>query len=345
MADDSVVSSSSENSFDLQTLLEPWPDENPRVPITRNVSQESSFQQRIRTFGNADEESPFLMGKNPIDFLKGVKENLSKASTQEEYNGILDFENTDLQVREIRKDCFFLFLRTLGSPPLENSNSKEAILSFLESEREALEAELKDSGIHPTPALWISWTEDSFGINVLLEPEPSSATALANYRAQNADAEAQLFSLIRSLESQLSYGLPPQLNNGDYAQLIRDDFETAFNVNHYRGAIARELHEVQIMLLKSRLQDLLSDHMISEPSLESILQRSPYKNIRKEAYDFIEDQVQSISSMRYPFQRNILEGSLNQFIRDIEQNGTRAPIYREFYSYFTDEEFRRRLGL
>lgn len=190
-----------------------------------------------------------------------------------------------------------------------------------------------------------SWTEDSFGINVLPEPEPSSATALANYRAQNADAEAQLFSHIRSLESQLSYGLPPQLNNGEYAQLIRDDFETAFNVNHYRGAIARELHEVQIMLLKSRLQDLLSDHMISEPSLESILQRSPYKNIRKEAYDFIEDQVQSVSSMRYPFQRNILEGSLNQFIRDIEQNGTRAPIYREFYSYFTDAEFRRRLGL
>ena len=145
MADDS---SSSENSFDLQTLLEPWPDENPRVPITRNVSQESSFQQRIRTFGNADEESPFLMGKNPIDFYKEVQESLKEASTQEEYKWILDFENTDLQVREIRKECFFLFLRTLGSPPLENSN--EAILSFLESEREALEAELKDSGIHPS---------------------------------------------------------------------------------------------------------------------------------------------------------------------------------------------------
>ena len=50
--------------------------------------------------------------------------------------------------------------------------------------------------------------------------------------------------------------------------------------------------------------------------------------------------------MRYPFQRNILEGSLNQFLHDIEQNGTRASIYRDFYSYFTDEEFRRRvLGL
>lgn len=190
-----------------------------------------------------------------------------------------------------------------------------------------------------------SWTEDSFGINVLLEPEPSSATALANYRAQNADAEAQLFSLIRSLESQLSYGLPTQLNNGEYEQQVRETLETALNVNHYRGAIARELHEVQIMLLKSRLQEHLFNHMISEPSLESILQRSPYSNIRKEAYDFIEDQVQSVSSMRYPFQRNILEGSLNQFIRDIEQNGTRASIYRDFYSHFTDEEFRRRLGL
>jgi len=28
------------------------------------------------------------------------------------------------------------------------------------------------------------------------------------------------------------------------------------------------------------------------------------------------------ASVRCPFQRNILEGSLNQFIRDIEQNGT-----------------------
>lgn len=113
-----------------------------------------------------------------------------------------------------------------------------------------------------------SWTEDTFGINVLLEPEPDSATALANYRAQNADAERQLFSLIRSLESQLSYGLPTQLNNGEYEQEVRETLETALNVNHYRGAIARELHEVEIMLLKSRLQEHLFNHMISEPSLE-----------------------------------------------------------------------------
>lgn len=64
--------------------------------------------------------------------------------------------------------------------------------------------------------------------------------------------------------------------------------------------------------------------MISEPSLKSILQQSPYNDIREEAYDFIEDQVKSVNSMRYPFQRKILEGSLNLFIIDIEQNGARS---------------------
>ena len=81
--------------------------------------------------------------------------------------------------------------------------------------------------------------------------------------------------------------------------------------------------------------------MISEPSFQSIFEQSPYNDIRKEAYDFIEDQVKSVNSMRYPFQRNILEGSLNLFIRDIEQNG--AQSFRGFYSHFTDEEFRRGL--
>lgn len=108
----------------------------------------------------------------------------------------------------------------------------------------------------------------------LLESSSSTEGALANYQAQNADAEAQLFSLIQSLERQLSYGLPPQLNNnnGEYEQLVRNNLEAAFhfNVNHYRGAVASELFEVQIMLLKSRLQEHLFNHMISEPSLKSI---------------------------------------------------------------------------
>lgn len=67
-----------------------------------------------------------------------------------------------------------------------------------------------------------SWTEDSFEINVLLEPFPAEEErALSNYRAQNAHVEAELFSHIRDLEAQLAHGLPPQLNPGEYADLVR----------------------------------------------------------------------------------------------------------------------------
>ena len=81
--------------------------------------------------------------------------------------------------------------------------------------------------------------------------------------------------------------------------------------------------------------------MIGEPRIEEILNVSPYGDIRQEAFDFIEDKVKPVSSLQHSFQRNILEGSLNHFIRDIEEKGTDASIYGEFYSHFTDEEFRR----
>ena len=61
--------------------------------------------------------------------------------------------------------------------------------------------------------------------------------------------------------------------------------------------------------------------MISELNLQSILQQSPYNDIREEAYDFIEEEVKSVNSMRYHFQRILLEGSLKGFLRDIEENG------------------------
>ena len=60
MADDSLLSSSSESSFELQVLLEPWPDEPGQVQ--GNLSQESSFRPRVLAFGKVDEES-FLWGK------------------------------------------------------------------------------------------------------------------------------------------------------------------------------------------------------------------------------------------------------------------------------------------
>lgn len=74
---------------------------------------------------------------------------------------------------------------------------------------------------------------------VRLEPSSAAEAALSNYRAQNADVEAQLFSRIRSLESQLSHGLPPppQLNTGEYERLVRENLDTAMNVNHYHQVV------------------------------------------------------------------------------------------------------------
>lgn len=115
-----------------------------------------------------------------------------------------------------------------------------------------------------------SWTKDSFGINVPLEPPPLSAAevALSNFRAQNAAIEAELFSRIRGLEAQLAHGLPP--HPGEYEHLVRDNLESAVSVDHYRQALHHELFELRVMELKKDLQDKLFNKMIAEPRIENI---------------------------------------------------------------------------
>lgn len=117
-----------------------------------------------------------------------------------------------------------------------------------------------------------SWTEDSFEINVLLEPEPFSAAevALSNCRAQNAAIEEELFSRIRGLEAQPAYGLPPQLNDGDYERLVRENLANSCSINHYRISLSNELFELKIMDLKSKLQDRLFHSLVAEPRIDLI---------------------------------------------------------------------------
>lgn len=141
MADDSVLSSSSESSFELQVLLEPWPDEPGQVQ--RNLSQESSLRQRVLAFGKGNEESPFLMGKTSFAFFQEVEENIKSASTQREYNRILDFENRDLQIREQKRSCYSLFEDVLRKHPAlaekSYSNPQEAFLDFFAERRDELD--------------------------------------------------------------------------------------------------------------------------------------------------------------------------------------------------------------
>ncbi|CAH1412593.1 unnamed protein product [Lactuca virosa] len=136
----------------------------------------------------------------------------------------------------------------------------------------------------------------------------SSSESLATFRAKiTANNEAESYARIRSLESR------------DYYNLLLER--------------------------KGLLQDRLFDLMFGEQKIYRIMELSPYTNVRAEAYDFLEGKVEPVSSLQHSFQRDIMDGSLNFSIQDINQSGRNSQIYREFYSHFTDEGFRLKFGL
>jgi hypothetical protein len=169
---------------------------------------------------------------------------------------------------------------------------------------------------------------------------------LATFRAEiAADNEAEIYARIRSLQSRDYYNLPPQNNPGEYEALVRNDFDQAMDVPHYRVILDREFFEITVLEKKGLLQDKFFDILMGEQKIDRIMELSPYKNIRAEAYDFLEGKVEPVSSGQHSFQRDIMAGSLDFFIKDINQSGRNSQIYREFYSHFTDEGFRLKFGL
>ncbi|KAM7460648.1 hypothetical protein LguiB_035955 [Lonicera macranthoides] len=107
---------------------------------------------------------------------------------------------------------------------------------------------------------------------------------------------------MRKLEAQLAYGLPPQLNPGEYEPKIRDELKSAVSLRDYAGILSRELRDMQIYELKKGLarKTFQFNCLISEPQLESILDLSPYRDIREAAYDFIEEKDQIYISKENP---------------------------------------------
>jgi hypothetical protein len=68
------------------------------------------------------------------------------------------------------------------------------------------------------------------------------------------------------------------------------------------------------------------------------MNESPY--IRETAFDFFEQQTNKSNPMNNSIQRNVLEGALFHYIRDIEKNGRNSSRFLEFRDYFTDIDFR-----
>lgn len=65
--------------------------------------------------------------------------------------------------------------------------------------------------------------------------EDSSSESLNTYRNLiAAENEAEIFARLQNLENQDLYNVPPQNNLGDYARLVREHFDQAINVEHYR---------------------------------------------------------------------------------------------------------------
>ena len=200
-------------------------------------------------------------------------------------------------------------------------------------------------GSHPLDFGWwiCSFDNGADSSNLPALESSSSSESLATYRnVIAAENEAEIYQRIRVLENQHYYNIPPQNNQGDYERLVREHFDQAINVDHYLEIFDKEYKEVQILEKKALLQERLQNH---EQNIDRIIEMSPYTNVRAEAYHFIQNKVEPVSNLHYAFQRNIMEGSLNSFLQQINQHDRQSDIYREFYRYFTDEEFRRAMGL
>jgi hypothetical protein len=74
-----------------------------------------------------------------------------------------------------------------------------------------------------------------------LESSYETNNILELFRTEQASVESELFSRIANLEAQLAHGLPPQLNPGEYANLVREHLDGAVSIDHYRKSIIPKL--------------------------------------------------------------------------------------------------------
>ncbi|EPS74632.1 hypothetical protein M569_00111 [Genlisea aurea] len=178
------------------------------------------------------------------------------------------------------------------------------------------------------------------------DSEAAFQAYLANtIEERTATPEGLLFSQIRLLENGGFYNLPPQNAPDEYASIVRLHLSQAINQNHFWEILNREFFELSVLQRRGLIETKLYQLMASEPQLARILEYALSHNIRLEADSFIQERLAPVLDQRTPLERYVLDNQLNSFIRDLTENRRASAIYRNFYSYFIDEDFRRRLGL
>ena len=193
---------------------------------------------------------------------------------------------------------------------------------------------------------WVS-SDSSGGENSLPPLESSSSSeSLNTFRnVYAADYEHTIYNRIRTLENGNFYNIPPQTRPGEYESIVRQHFDQAITVDHLRSAMDMEYNEVLIWEKKALLQDRLFSFMISEENLQRIIELSPYEDIRKEAFEFIEGEVEFLNNLQSPSERGQMNERLSSFLTSIRRHGRASPTYKKLDSHFIDEEFRRQNGL
>jgi hypothetical protein len=109
--------------------------------VVQNRSLESSMQNRVVRLEQDD--SPYLLGKAKGTYWSDIRLQLEHAPSQKEYNRLLEFENRDLQIRELRHECLRLFEGVLKDHPTLADQApytpQEAFNDFLDQRRVQLD--------------------------------------------------------------------------------------------------------------------------------------------------------------------------------------------------------------
>jgi len=117
---------------------------------------------------------------------------------------------------------------------------------------------------------------------------------MEQFPALNLEGEVELFGRISLLENRMIDGLPPQLSQGEYENLVKNFLRESISLSDYARTLKRELFEILVLELKGDLVEKLSYLLINEPTeryLEIMGHNPPYKEkyITKECLEFVDD--------------------------------------------------------
>ncbi|XP_054789301.1 uncharacterized mitochondrial protein AtMg01280-like [Prosopis cineraria] len=120
--------------------------------IKVNASFESSMRNRIACLER--DNSPYLLDKAKGEYWAEIKDELNHTSSQREYNILLEFENRDLRIRELKHSCSSCFQQVLlRHPTLADQapyHPQEVFDDYLDERREALDR-LAEEPVGPRP--------------------------------------------------------------------------------------------------------------------------------------------------------------------------------------------------